>query len=137
MNGRSRNQTLIYIFAIVGILVAISLVYQLLTASLPAWISLVAGSLMLLGNAPDLMRTLQQRELGVAMMNTLIGLALVSFFIGEIVLAPLFWTLTLVLLVAAAPLALNKSAVARRYLGFARAMAGQARALLRSRQRTY
>jgi hypothetical protein len=135
MNGRSRRDTWIYIFAIIGALVAIYIVYSLLTAGLQAYIALIAGVMLLIGNIPDLVRSLQQRQLGTAMMNTLIGLALVSYFIGAL-LPWLFYPLAIILLLAAAPLAINRVGVTRAYLNAGRTVANQARHLLRIRQRT-
>ena len=136
MNGRYRNQNLIYIFALVGVLVAIYIVYQFLTAGVDRYLALAGGLMLLVGNLPDLVRSLQQRQVGTAMMNTLVGLALVSFFIGEIVLKALFWPLALLLLIAAAPLAINRAGATRAYLNTGRAVAGQLRGLLKLRQRT-
>ncbi len=135
MNGRSRRDTWIYIFAIIGVLVAMYVVYSLLTAGLQAYIALIAGVMLLVGNLPDLTRALQQRQLGTAMMNTLIGLALIAYFAGAL-LPWLFYPLTILLLLAAAPLAINRVDVTRAYLSVGRAIASQARHLLRIRQRT-
>lgn len=134
MNGRTRNQTIIYIFAIIGVLVAIYLLYGLLTAGFQAYIALVAGIMLLIGNLPELMRTLQQRFLGTSMFNTLIGLALISYFLGSVALGIVFYPLALLLLIAALPLVLNRAAATRVYLNGARNVASQARMLLRSRR---
>lgn len=136
MNGRSRNQTLLYVLALVGVLVAIYFVYQLLTAGLQAYLALIAGVMLLIGNLPELVRSLQQRELGHVMLNTLVGVALICYFIGSIIAAPLFWSLSILSLIAALPLTLNRAAVARTYVNAARNMAAQARHLIRYRQRT-
>jgi uncharacterized membrane protein len=136
MNGRIRNQNWLYIFALVGILVAIYLIYQLLTAGLQAYLALIAGVMLLIGNAPELTRSLQQRTIGSALLNTLIGGALVSYFFGSIIVPPIFWSLSIVLLLAALPLTLNRASVARSYLNGARNLAMQARHLIRFRQRT-
>ncbi|HEX6287684.1 MAG TPA: hypothetical protein VFZ66_00765 [Herpetosiphonaceae bacterium] len=136
MNGRSRNQTWLYILALVGVLVAIYFVYQLLTAGLQAYLALIAGVMLLLGNLPELVRSLQLRTLDKSMLNTLVGLALICYFLGTIILTPLFWPLSILMLVAALPLTLNRVGVARAYLNAARGLVGQARHLIRYRQRT-
>jgi hypothetical protein len=136
MNGRSHNQTWLYAFALIGVLVAILLFYRLLTAGLQSYLALIAGTMLVVGNIGDLTRSLQQRLLGVAMLNTLVGLALISYFLGTIVLHLLFWPLSVILLIAAAPLTINRAAVARTYLNGARTLVTQARVLLRARQRT-
>ncbi|PLS78784.1 MAG: hypothetical protein CYG59_16710 [Chloroflexi bacterium] len=136
MNRRLGNQNWIYIFALVGVLVAIYVVYQFLTAGLQAYIALIAGVMLLIGNLPELARALQQRQWGSAVHNTLIGLALVSYFVGEIVLKLLFWPLAILLLFLALPLTLNRVGVARAYANAGRNVVSQARQLLRLRQRT-
>lgn len=136
MNGRSRNQNILYIFAIVGVLVAIYFLYGLLTAGVQAYIALIAGLMLLVGNMPDLARSIQQRLLGVAMFNTLIGLALICYFLGSAWSQLLFYPLTIILLLIALPLAINRAGATRAYLSGARTVFNQARLLLRSRQRT-
>lgn len=137
MNNRSRNQNLIYIFALVGVLVAIYVLYRLLTAGLQAYVALIAGIMLVIANAPELVRSLQQRQMGAAMHNTLVGLALIAYFFGAILLKPLFWPLSILLLIAAFPLMLNRVGVTRAYFNAGRNIASQARHLLRLRQRTY
>lgn len=136
MNRRSRNETLLYILALVGVLFVIYLLYGLLTAGFQAYIALIAGVMLLIGNFPELVRSLQQRVLGNAMMNALIGLALIAYFLGSVALGIVFYPLALLLLVAAAPLALNRAGVARAYFNGARNLAGQARQVWRYRRRT-
>lgn len=136
MNGRYRNQRWIYLFALVGVLVAIYIVYQFLTAGPQAYVALTAGIMLLIGNLPELARALRQRQFGSAVHNTLIGLALVSYFVGEIVLKLLFWPLSVLLLFGALPLTLNRVGVARAYANAGRNIVNQARQMLRLRQRT-
>lgn len=135
MNKRLRNQNWIYLFALVGVLVAIYIVYQFLTAGLQAYLALIAGVMLLIGNLPELARALQQRQFGSAVHNALIGLALVSYFIGQIVLSIVFWPLAILLLFIALPLTLNRVGVARAYANAGRNIVSQARQLLRLRQR--
>ncbi len=137
MNRRYRNQNLIYLFALVGVLVAIYVVYQFLTAGLQAYLALIAGIMLLIGNLPEFAKALRQRQFSSAVHNTLIGLALVSYFVGEIILKALFWPLSILLLFAAVPLTLNRVGVARAYASAGRNIASQARQLLRLRQRTF
>lgn len=136
MNGRSRNQTILYLFAIVGVLVAIYILYGLLTAGVQAYIALIAGLMLLVGNIPELVRSLQQRVFGTAMFNALIGLSLICYFLGSALSQIIFYPLTIVLLLAALPLAINRAGATRAYLGAARTLALQARSLLRMRSRT-
>lgn len=136
MNGRSRNQTILYIFALVGVLVAIYILYGLLTAGVQAYIALIAGVMLLIGNTPELVRSLQQRVFGTAMFNSLIGLALICYFLGSVFLQLLFYPLTIVLLLAALPLAINRAGATRAYLNAGKTFVIQARSLLRMRSRT-
>lgn len=136
MNGRSRNQTWLYILALIGVLVAIYFVYQLLTAGLQAYLALIAGVMLLIGNFPELVRSLQQRRIDNSMLNTLVGLALIAYFIGSIVVAPLFWSLSILMLFAALPLTLNRAGVARAYMNGAMSLFSQLRQFIRYRQRT-
>jgi hypothetical protein len=132
-----RNQNWIYIFALVGVLVAVYIVYQLLTAGLQAYLALIAGVMLLIGNLPELARSLQQRQFGTGVHNSLIGLALICYFIGQIILTVLFWPLAIVLLFIAAPLTLNRVGVAKAYASAGRNIVSQVRQLLRLRQRTF
>lgn len=136
MNNRSRNEKILYIFAIIGVLVAVYILYGLLTAGIQAYIALIAGVMLLIGNAPELVRSLQQRVFGTAMFNSLIGMALVSYFLGSVFLQLLFYPLTIVLLLAALPLAINRAGATRAYLSAGRSLVMQARTLLRMRSRT-
>lgn len=136
MNRRSRNETLLYILALVGVLFVIYILYGFLTAGVQAYIALFTGMLLLLGNLPEIVRSLQQRVLGNATMNGLIGMALIAYFLGSVALSILFYPLTIVLLIAAVPLALNRASVTRAYLNGARNVAGQARQAWRYRRRT-
>jgi hypothetical protein len=136
MNRRYRNQNLIYLFALIGVLVAIYIVYQFLTAGLQAYVALIAGVMLLIANLPELMRAVQARQMGSAVHNTLVGAALVFYFIGEIVLKALFWPLAILMLFLALPLMLNRVGVARAYANAGRNIVSQARHLLRLRQRT-
>ncbi len=136
MNGYSRNQTLLYVFALIGVVVAILVVYRLLTAGLQSYLALIAGSMLVIGNVSDLTRTLQQRQLGVAMLNTLVGLGLICYFLGVAVSTIVFWPLSILLLLAALPLTISRAGAAQAYLRGAQTLVGHARVLWRARQRT-
>ncbi len=129
-------QRYVYIAAAVGLLVGVYLVYQLLTAGLQSYLAVIAGVMLLIGNAPELVRSLQRREVGLAMLNTLVGAALVSFFLGSILAKIVFWPLAIVLLGLALPLTINRAGVAGAYLRGLRQLFGQARHLMRMRSRS-
>ncbi len=129
-------QRYVYIAAAVGLLVGVYLVYQLLTAGLQSYLAVIAGVMLLIGNAPELVRSLQRREVGLAMLNTLVGAALVSFFLGSILAKIVFWPLAILLLGLALPLTINRAGVAGAYLRGLRQLFGQARHLMRMRSRS-
>ncbi len=129
-------QRYVYIAAAVGLLVGVYLVYQLLTAGLQSYLAVIAGVMLLIGNAPELVRSLQRREVGLAMLNTLVGAALVSFFLGSILAKIVFWPLAIVLLGLALPLTINRAGVAGAYLRGLRQLFDQARHLMRMRSRS-
>ncbi len=129
-------QRYVYIAAAIGLLVGVYLVYQLLTAGLQSYLAVIAGVMLLIGNAPELVRSLQRREVGLAMLNTLVGAALVSFFLGSILAKIVFWPLVIVLLGLALPLTINRAGVAGAYLRGLRQLFGQARHLMRMRSRS-
>ncbi|HZG69041.1 MAG TPA: hypothetical protein VEZ12_20070 [Herpetosiphonaceae bacterium] len=129
-------QRYVYIAAAIGLLVGVYLVYQLLTAGLQSYLAVIAGVMLLIGNAPELVRSLQRREIGLAMLNTLVGAALVSFFLGSILAKIVFWPLAIVLLALALPLTINRAGIAGAYLRGLRQLFGQARHLMRMRSRS-
>ena len=129
-------QRYVYIAAAFGLLVGMFLVYRFLTAGLQSYLAVIAGIMLLIGNAPELVRALQRREIGLAMLNTLVGLSLVSFFLGSLIAKIVFWPLAILLLALALPLTVNRAGVARAYLRGARQIFGQARQLARYRSRS-
>jgi uncharacterized membrane protein YdbT with pleckstrin-like domain len=112
------------------------IVYHLLTAGLQSYLALIAGAMLLVGNAPELLQSMQRRDLGVAMLNTLVGLGLISYFVGSIILKIVFWPVALVLLALAIPLVFNRAKTAGAYLNTARLLLIQARQLMRARSRS-
>jgi hypothetical protein len=128
-------QRYIYVAAGFGLLVGMVLVYRLLTAGLQSYLAVIAGIMLLIGNGPELVRSLQRRELGLAMLNSLVALALVSYFVGSIVLRVVFWPVAILLLLLALPLVINRSGAAAAYLRGLRQLFGQARQLARIRSR--
>jgi hypothetical protein len=135
--GRFRiSQRWLYIAAAFGLLVGMVIVYRLLTAGLQSYLALIAGTMLLVGNAPELLQSMQRRDLGAAMLNTLVGLALVSYFVGSILLRAIFWPIAIVLLALAIPLVFNRARMAGTYLNTARLLLIQARQLMRIRSRS-
>lgn len=129
-------QRYLVIAIVVALVLGVFLVYQLLTAGLQAYLALIAGVMLLIGNAPELVRSLQRREIGLAMLNTLVGLALVAYFVGTITIAALFWPLSILMLLLALPLTINRAGIAGAYLQGLRQLVSQARMLMRWRSRS-
>ncbi|MBA3943963.1 MAG: hypothetical protein H0X37_05305 [Herpetosiphonaceae bacterium] len=128
--NKQYGRTTIYIALAVGAIIFGFLVYGLTHAITQASLALVAGTMLLIGNAPELVRTLRQREIGLAMLNTLVAIALLSFFLvhwlGFIFYVPLIGSLLLAL-----PLTMDRVGVARTYLGVAKAVILQLRHFIR------
>ncbi len=129
-------QRYLTIAIIVALVIGVFLVYRLLTAGLQAYLALITGVMLLIGNAPELVRSIQRREIGLAMLNTLVGLGLIAYFVGTITIAPLFWPLSIVFLLLALPLTINRAGIAGAYLTGLRQLISQARVLLRFRSRS-
>ncbi len=139
MNGRGRfniPQNWLYIAAAVGILLAIVLVYRFLTAGLQAYLALIAGVMLILGNAPELIRGISRREFGAPLLNTLIGAGLVSYFFGMVLSTLIFWPISIVLLGLAVPLVFGRAKVTGAYLNAGRNLYFQARQLWGARSRS-
>ena len=137
-SGRFRiPQRYLYIAAAVGLLVGMLLIYRLLTAGLQSYLALIAGVMLVLGNMPEFFRSVQRRELGVPMLNMLVGFALVAFFVGSLLLKVVFWPLAIVLLALALPLTIGRARVAGVYMGALRTLFLQARQLTRFRSRSF
>jgi hypothetical protein len=129
-------QRYVTIAIVVALVIGVLLVYQLLTAGLQAYLALIAGAMLLIGNAPELVRSIQRREIGLAMLNSLVGGGLIAYFLGEVTLTVLFWPLSILLLALAVPLTVNRAGIAGAYLQTLRQLAGQARLLMRWRSRS-
>ncbi len=129
-------QRYLYVAAAIGVFFLMVLVYRFLTAGLQSYLALIAGVMLLIGNAPELFRSLQRRELGLPMLNTLVGLSLIAFFVGSLLLKVIFWPIAIVLLGLALPLTLGRARVAAAYMGALRTLVMQARHLARIRSRS-
>jgi uncharacterized membrane protein YciS (DUF1049 family) len=68
-------------------------------------------------------------------MNLLVALALILFFVGNVLGWLLFWPFSILALLLALPLASRRAGVTRAYLRSARSLVAQARHLWRMRQR--
>jgi hypothetical protein len=135
MNKRTRTQPWLYVLAVVGLVVAMIVLTRLLGAGYQAYLSLVAGVMLLVGNSAEIAQSLRQRTIGVPLLNLLVALALILYFVGRVLGALLFWPFSILALVLAAPLVTRRAGVARAYVKGARALFAQARSLWGARQR--
>ncbi len=108
----------IYIAVAVVAIIALWLLMGLLTAGIQAYFALICGIVLLAANARELLTLGMRSEMASPLMNMLIGLALVFFFLGSAFGALLFIPAILAVLLAV-PLALRRGAVAPLYLDVA------------------
>lgn len=125
----------IYIYVAVGIaaVILLSLVGGLLSAGMQAYFAVAVGALLILGNLRDLLPGSVPNQ-GAALMNVLLGAALVLFFLGSAY--GWFWFVpALALLVAGVPLALRRATVYTAYLDAGRTVLDGVRRVTGSRSR--
>ncbi|HMO56130.1 MAG TPA: hypothetical protein PKC19_02145 [Roseiflexaceae bacterium] len=131
-SGRPRAGLVIptmYVYVVIGIIavIVVSLVGGLLSAGVQAYFALAAGILLLLANIRDLVRPAYgQIAGGAALMNTMIGAALVFFFLGG-AFGWLWYIPALLMLLLALPLGMQRAKVYTAYLDTARTVAGGVR----------
>ncbi len=136
MKYRSQNQLWLYLLALLGVVVAAIVLTRLLTAGFQAYLALITGVLLLVGNSTEIVQSIRQRTSGVALLNLLVALALIVYFVGRVLLPLLFWPLSILLLLLALPLATRRAAVVRAYGRAMRTLFNQLLGLWRARQRT-
>jgi hypothetical protein len=125
----------IYIYLAVGIaaVLLLSLVGGLLSAGMQAYFALAIGALIILGNLRDLLPGSLPNP-STALMNVLLGAALVLFFLGSAF--GWFWYVpALALLIAGVPLALRRATVYTAYIDAGRTVVGGVRRVVGSRSR--
>ncbi len=140
MNGNGyRNNTgnfgipPLYIYIGIGIaaIIVVSIIGGLLSAGVQAYFAVAAGILLVLANLRDL---LSGTNSSAALMNTMIGAALIFFFLGS-AFGWIWYIPALLLLVAAVPLGLRRADVYTVYLDAARSMATNVRRAVGGRTR--
>lgn len=111
----------IYLYIGIGILavIIISVIGGLLSAGVQAYFAVAAGTLLVLANLRDL---LSGAGSSAALMNTMVGVALIFFFLGS-AFGWVWYIPALLLLIAATPLALRRVDVYTIYLDAARSIA--------------
>ncbi|MBC8159938.1 MAG: hypothetical protein H7Z42_01855 [Roseiflexaceae bacterium] len=111
----------LYFYIAIGVLVLIGLwfISGLLTAGITAYFSLAAGILLVIGNLRDVIMNPVLQKGNTGLLNTLIGVALILFFVGSAF--GFLWFIPAVLaLLLAAPLMLGRSEVYATYMLAAR-----------------
>ena len=121
----------LYLYIAIGILVLIALwfLFGLLTAGITAYFSLAAGILLVLGNLRDVIANPYPQKANTALINTLIGVALVMFFAGS-AFGTLWFIPAVLLLLVAAPLMLGRAEVYASYMLAARTTADGVRRVI-------
>ncbi len=111
----------LYLYIGIGILALIALwfVSGLLTAGITAYFSLAAGVLLVLGNLRDVIMNPVLQKGNTGLLNTLIGVGLILFFVGS-AFGALWFIPAVLLLLLAAPLMLGRSEVYATYMLAAR-----------------
>ncbi|MCS6840235.1 MAG: hypothetical protein NZ699_03915 [Roseiflexus sp.] len=123
----------LYLYIAIGIaaVIVISIIGGLLSAGVQAYFAVAAGIMLVLANLRDLLRGVNS---GIALMNTMIGAALIFFFLGS-AFGWIWYIPALLLLVAAAPLGLRRRDVYNVYVDAARSMAVNIRRAVSGRTR--
>ncbi len=109
------------IVALLALLIVAFIVFQMLNAALVMHFSLAAGILLLLANVRELIGQAHTRHNNTALLNVLIGAALLCAWASQIFGAVL-WLPAIVLLGVAVPLAIGRATVYTTYLNTGRTM---------------
>jgi hypothetical protein len=111
----------LYLYIGIGILVLIALwfVSNLIGGLVQSWYALVAGVLLVLGNLRDVILNPYPQRSNTALLNTMIGAALILFFVGS-AFGALWYIPAVLLLLIAAPLMLGRADVYAAYMMTAR-----------------
>jgi hypothetical protein len=123
----------LYIAGAVVFILAIYLLVRFLNAGLVMHFSLVAGALLLLANVRELIGRSYSRHQNTALLNVMIGAALVCAWLSQI-LGLLLWVPAVVLLAIAAPLAWGRAAIYQTYMQTARGAFNRLRQVAGSRR---
>jgi hypothetical protein len=116
----------LYIAAGVALLIALFFVARLLDTALIMHFSAAAGVLLLLANVRELMGRSYGQANNTALLNTMIGGALLFGWLSQLA-GVLFWIPAVLLLLAAAPLALGRASIYQSYVSTARGAVDQVR----------
>lgn len=111
----------VYLYVAVGIvaLLAIYTLTRFLNTSLVVHFGMVAGALLILANLRELLGQTYSQHSSTALLNCLIGVALVCAWLSQI-FSMLMWVPAVALLAIAAPLAIGRAGVYSSYMRTAR-----------------
>jgi hypothetical protein len=123
----------LYIAGAAVFLLAMFLLVRFLNAGLVMHFGVVAGALLLLANVRELIGRSYSQHQNTALLNVLIGAALVCAWMSQI-LGVLFWVPAIVLLAISAPLAWSRAAVYQTYMRTARGAFDRLRSMAGSRR---
>jgi hypothetical protein len=120
-----RNIPPLYLYIGIGLiaLVAIWFISSFFRAGIEGYFTLAAGILLILGNLRELIANPYPTRTNMALLNTMIGGGLVTYFLGRGGFPPIggaWYIAAVALLVLAAPLMIGNTAVYSRYIGVAR-----------------
>ena len=123
--GTGRRVSSMYVYLGIGViaLIVIWMLAGFLRAGVEGYFALAAGILLILGNLRDLIRSPFIGRENTALLNTLIGGGLITFFLGRGGFPPLgvvWYVIAIALMLIAAPLMLGRASVYTAYLGTAR-----------------
>lgn len=116
----------LYIAGAIVLLVAIYFVMRFLSTSLVMHVSVFAGVLLLIGNLRELIGNAYGQRGSTALLNVLVGAALIFAWLTQF-LGALFWIPALLLLGVATPLIFGRAGVYTAYLDTARTLVGSVR----------
>jgi hypothetical protein len=127
----------LYVYLGIGVLVLLGiwLVSSFLKPGIDGYFALVAGILLVLGNLRDLLMNPYPQRSNVALINTLIGGALVFFWLGKGGFPPLgliWYVPAVVMLLVATPLMIGRASVYTAYVNTARSLVDGARRVVES-----
>lgn len=137
-NGTTRRGIpQLYVYLGIGVLVLLGIwfVSSFLKPGIDGYFALVAGILLVLGNLRDLLMNPYPQRSNVALINTLIGGALVFFWLGKGGFPPLgliWYVPAVVMLLVATPLMIGRASVYTAYVNTARSLVDGARRVVES-----
>lgn len=131
-----------YIYIGIGLLVLIGIWFLMgfVRAGVEGYFALAAGILLILGNLRELIRSPFVGRENTALLNTLIGGSLITYFLGRGGFPPIgivWYAIAIVLLLVSAPLMLGRASVYGAYVQQGRKALGTVKNVVGSYMRTH